>query len=238
MILDHFTSGGQAAAQFDTAHGVSRRAFIRAGAAAGGGLMLSLALPIASGEAETANADAFAPNAFIRIDGDGQIILTMPYVEMGQGTYTSIPMLIAEELEVNLKQVRLEHAPPNEKLYANPLLGVQATGNSNAIRGGWQPLRQAGAVARTMLIAAAAKRWNVDSTSCRAQSGEVRIHRLGDATHTANLPPTPPACPFPKTWRSNGRKISSSSARRPSGWIRRPRSTVRLSMASMSGRRA
>ena len=67
----------------------------------------------------------------------------MPYVEMGQGTYTSIPMLIAEELEVDLKQVRLEHAPANEKLYANPLLGVQATGNSNAIRGAWQPLRQA-----------------------------------------------------------------------------------------------
>jgi isoquinoline 1-oxidoreductase beta subunit len=97
----------------------------------------------------------------------------MPYVEMGQGTYTSIPMLIAEELEVELKQVRLEHAPPNEKLYANPLLGVQATGNSNAMRGAWQPLRQAGAVARTMLVSAAAKRWNVDFSSCHAQSGEV-----------------------------------------------------------------
>ena len=72
----------------------------------------------------------------------------MPYVEMGQGTYTSIPMLIAEELEVNLKQVRLEHAPPNEKLYANPLLGVQATGNSNAMRGAWKPMREAGATAR------------------------------------------------------------------------------------------
>ena len=90
-----------------------------------------------------------------------------------KATYTSIPMLIAEELEVDLKQVRLEHAPPNEKLYANPLLGVQATGNSNAIRGAWQPLRQAGAIARTMLVAAAAKRWNVDPASCRAQSGEV-----------------------------------------------------------------
>ena len=97
----------------------------------------------------------------------------MPYVEMGQGTYTSIPMLIAEELEVDLSQVRLEHAPPNEKLYANPLLGVQATGNSNAVRGAWQPLRQAGATARTMLIAAAAKRWNVDPASCRARSGVV-----------------------------------------------------------------
>ena len=103
----------------------------------------------------------------------------MPYVEMGQGTYTSIPMLIAEELEVDLKQVRLEHAPPNEKLYVNPLLGVQATGNSNAIRGAWQPLRKAGATARTMLIAAAAKRWNVDPASCRAQSGEVRHQASG-----------------------------------------------------------
>jgi isoquinoline 1-oxidoreductase beta subunit len=82
-------------------------------------------------------------------------------------------MLIAEELEVDLKQVRLEHAPPNEKLYANPLLGVQATGNSNAIRGAWQPLRRAGAMARTLLVSAAAKRWNVDPASCRAQNGEV-----------------------------------------------------------------
>ena len=135
--------------------------------------MLSLRLPFANGRAEAVDADGFVPNAFIRIDGDGQIVLIMPYVEMGQGTYTSIPMLIAEELEVDLKQVRLEHAPPNEKLYANPLLGVQATGNSNAIRGAWQPLRQAGAIARTMLVSAAAKRWNVDPASCRAQSGEV-----------------------------------------------------------------
>ena len=115
----------------------------------------------------------FVPNAFIRIDRDGQIFLTMPYVEMGQGIYTSISMLIAEELEIDLKQVQPEHAPPNEKLYANPLLGVQATGNSNAIRGAWQPLREAGATARTMLVSAAAKRWNVDPSSCRAQSGEV-----------------------------------------------------------------
>jgi isoquinoline 1-oxidoreductase subunit beta len=148
----------------------SRRGFLKVGAAAGGGLALGLSLPFA----ETDAADtSFAPNAFIRIGGDGQVVLTMPYVEMGQGTYTAIPMLIAEELEVDLKQVRLEHAPPDEKFYANPLLGVQATGNSNAIRGAWQPLRQAGAAARTMLVTAAAKRWNVDPASCRAQSGEV-----------------------------------------------------------------
>jgi isoquinoline 1-oxidoreductase beta subunit len=163
MIVDHLASAATNA--------LSRRGFLQAGAAAGGGLMLSLSLPFANREAQA--AEGFAPNAFVRIGTDGQIVLTMPYVEMGQGTYTSIPMLIAEELEVDLKQVRLEHAPPNEKLYANPLLGVQATGNSNAIRGAWQPLRQAGATARTMLVAAAAKRWNVDPASCRAQSGAV-----------------------------------------------------------------
>jgi len=173
MTRDRIVSPTAGAEQFALSNGLTRRGLIQAGAVAGGALLLSLRLPLANDEAEAVDSDRFEPNAFIRIDRDGQIVLTMPYVEMGQGTYTSIPMLIAEELEVELKQVRLEHAPPNEKLYANPLLGVQATGNSNAIRGAWQPLRQAGATARTMLVAAAAKRWNVDPVSCRAQSGQV-----------------------------------------------------------------
>jgi isoquinoline 1-oxidoreductase beta subunit len=171
MTTNHIEAQDGFPRRSPSASALSRRGFLRAAAAAGGGLMLSLRLPLAGGDA--AAADAFAPNAFIRIATDGQVTLTMPYVEMGQGTYTSIPMLIAEELEIDLKQVRLEHAPPDEKLYANPLLGVQATGNSNAIRGSWQPLRQAGAAARTMLVAAAAKRWNVDPATCRAQRGEV-----------------------------------------------------------------
>lgn len=153
---------------------LSRRNFLVKTALAGGGLVLSLSLPF--GESRSASAATFEPNAFIRIGRDGQVVLTMPYVEMGQGTYTSIPMLIAEELEVGLDQVRLVHAPPNEKLYANPLLGVQATGNSNAIRGAWKPLREAGATARIMLIEAAARRWGVDAGHCRAEAGEV-IHR-------------------------------------------------------------
>src|SRR5207253_1199094 len=157
---------------------LSRRRFLSASAALGGGLLIGFTAgrPVnAVGTAEKIAGEPFAPNAFIRINPKGQVTLIMPYVEMGQGTYTSIPMLIAEELEVDLKQVRLEHAPPNEKLYGNPLLGgIQATGNSNAVRASWQPLRQAGATARTMLVSAAAKRWNVDPASCRAQSGEVR----------------------------------------------------------------
>ncbi len=97
----------------------------------------------------------------------------MPYVEMGQGTYTSVPMLIAEELEVELQHVELEHAPPDDKLYANPFFGLQGTGGSTTIRAAWEPMRQAGATARTMLVTAAAHRWNVAAQTCRAQSGRV-----------------------------------------------------------------
>ncbi len=158
-------------------NGVSRRIFLKGGVAAGGGLMLGVGLPTFLGEVIAEGSSSFAPNAFIRIGSDGSVTLTMPYVEMGQGTYTSIPMLIAEELEVALSQVRLEHAPPDEKHYGNPLLGgLQGTGSSSAIRAVWAPLRQAGATARVMLIAAAAKRWKVDPSSCHAERSEV-VHK-------------------------------------------------------------
>jgi len=192
MIVDHIPA--PAAGQNRAAP--SRRGFLQAAAVFGGGLLLSLRLPLADNEAEAEAGDSFTPNAFIRVTADGQIVLTMPYIEMGQGTYTAIPMLLAEELEVELKQVRLEHAPPDPKLYGNPLLGgEQATGNSNAVRASWEPLRQAGAIARTMLITAAAKRWNVEPDSCRAQTGEVlhastgRRAKYGElATDAARLP--------------------------------------------------
>jgi len=196
MILEHFAAQSACPESSPSANGLSRRRFLEAGAAAGGGLLLSVSLPFAAGGAEA--ADTFAPNAFIRIGGDGEIVLTIPSVEMGQGTYTTIPMLIAEELEVHLSQVRVEHAPANEKLYGNPLLGgIQATGNSNAVRGAWQPLRQAGATARTMLVLAAAKRWNCDPASCSAQSGEVfqaatgRRIKYGELAADASRLPVP-----------------------------------------------
>ena len=209
MIFDHLISSAWSA----RANGLSRRKFLHVGAAASGGLLLSLSIPLARREAEAADADDFVPNAFVRIDSDGQIVLTMPYVEMGQGTYTAIPMLIAEELEVDLKQVRLEHAPPNEKLYANPLLGLQATGGSTAIRAAWKPMREAGAVARTMFVSAAAKRWNVDPASCRAQSGEVlhaptgRRLKYGElAADAARLPvPENVALKHPEDFKLIGR---------------------------------
>jgi isoquinoline 1-oxidoreductase beta subunit len=97
----------------------------------------------------------------------------MPEVEMGQGTYTALSMLIAEELEAALDQISLEAVPPDDQRYANPLIGSQVTGGSTSVRAMWQPRRRAGAAARVMLIAAAAQGWGVDPASCRAESGEV-----------------------------------------------------------------
>jgi isoquinoline 1-oxidoreductase beta subunit len=117
----------------------------------------------------------FAPNAFLRIDKAGKVTLVIPQVEMGQGVFTSLAMMIAEELDADWDNVHVEAAPPNEKLYANPMLGVQATGNSNSIRAFWLPMRKAAAGARQLLIGAAAKQWSVDPASCTADNGEV-IH--------------------------------------------------------------
>ncbi|MGN8116684.1 molybdopterin cofactor-binding domain-containing protein [Labrys sp. 22185] len=158
----------------DTRSHLDRRAFLKAGAAIGGGFVLTLALPpLAGSPVAAAEAKDFAPNAFIRIDRQGLVTLVMPMVEMGQGVYTAQAMLLAEELEVGLHQVKLEHAPPDDKLYGNALLGSQATGGSTTIRAFWQPLRQAGAAARTMLVAAAAKRWNVDAAKLTTRDGSV-----------------------------------------------------------------
>jgi isoquinoline 1-oxidoreductase subunit beta len=157
---------------------LSRRTFLKVSAAAGGGLLLSFIFPRTILSRETAGAttaEVFAPNAFIRIGRDGWVTLIMPYVEMGQGTYTSIPMLIAEELEVDLTQVTLEAAPPNERHYANSIFQIQATGGSTSVRAAWEPLRLAGATARMMLVSAAAQNWKVDPKACHAEKGEV-IH--------------------------------------------------------------
>ena len=152
---------------------VSRREFVTVLRAAGGSLLLGYRVGEGQRVASVASAPGFAPNAFIRIAPDGSITLLMPQAEMGQGTHTSMSMLLAEELEVTPEQVRLEHAPPDDKLYANPLFGEQITGASSSIRMFYEPLRRAGATARAMLIAAAAASWNVHAASCRAREGVV-----------------------------------------------------------------
>jgi isoquinoline 1-oxidoreductase beta subunit len=171
-------------------------------AAAGGGLLLGCRIDEGRRAASTAappgaGRRAFAPNAFIRIGADGGITLIMPQVEMGQGMYTSMPMLLAEELEVGLDQVQLEHAPPNEKLYANPLFGIQMTGASSSVRAMYGPLRQAGAVGRHLLVAAAAQTWDVDPVSCRARRGVVTHVPTGRTLAYGALADTAATLPVP-----------------------------------------
>jgi isoquinoline 1-oxidoreductase subunit beta len=172
------SSAAESAAEALCERNLTRRTFLAASAAAGGGLLLSVSLPALTRNAEAADA-TFAPNAFVRIGRDGQVTLIMHKVEMGQGTYTSMPMLLAEELEVDLSQVRLEPAPPSDELYAEPLFGVQQTGGSTSVRGNWEPLRHAGATARILLVAAAAQTWKVDPNSCHAARGEVTHEPTG-----------------------------------------------------------
>ena len=155
----------------------TRRAIVKATVAAGGGLMLGLAIPrlTPAFAAETSVDFVPPPDAFIRIDPDSKVTFTIPQVEMGQGIYTALSMLLAEELDAPFESVTAVAAPPDDKLYANPLLGFQATGGSTSVRAFWKPMRVAGAAARAMLIEAAAAKWSVDPASCRTENGEV-IH--------------------------------------------------------------
>ncbi len=175
MSFDFVTSDGSG----PLSNVVSRRRVLTAGIAIGGGLLIGFKFGFAANVAQApglAPDGEFAPNAFIRIDRDSRVAFIVPEVEMGQGTFTSMPMLIAEELGVDLVQVHVEPAPANATLYGNPALAsLQATGGSTSVRAGWFPLRRAGATARTMLIAVAATRMKVSPSACHAAGGEV-IH--------------------------------------------------------------
>jgi isoquinoline 1-oxidoreductase beta subunit len=152
---------------------LTRRGFLQAGLAVGGTLVVGFHLPVARGAQP--GKSVFAPNAFIRIDPHGRVTLIMPQVEMGQGIYTSVAMILAEELDADFDQVSLEAAPPNDKLYGNPTFGIQVTGNSNSVRAFWLPLRKAAAGTRVILVQAASQQWKVEPASIRTEKSEA-IH--------------------------------------------------------------
>ena len=187
-----------ASVESDVRAAPSRRSFLKVGAAAGGGLVASFTLPAFIGVANAADtpkpppgpvpAEAavghaaskvsarptgFAPNGFISIDRTGAVTFVMHKVEMGQGTFTSLPMLLAEELEVDVNKVKLAQAPPDSARYSDPLLGGQVTGGSTSVRSAYVPLRTAGATVRMMLVSAAAQTWKVDESTCSAADGVV-----------------------------------------------------------------
>jgi isoquinoline 1-oxidoreductase subunit beta len=155
--------------------GFSRRGLLTGGLV--GGFLLAFHLPLRAVNEPVQPPDdttgKFAPNAFIRIDSAGKTTLVMPQVEMGQGIYTAVAMILAEELDADFSSIVLEHAPANEKLYANPAFGIQATGGSTSLRVFWKPLRDAGAGARAMLVRAAAQQWQVEAASCMTSNGVV-----------------------------------------------------------------
>jgi len=204
---------------------IKRRDFLRVGAAAGGGLLISLYLPefakagtdagvsqpgmaaLAEGELST-----FAPNAFLRIGTDDRVTLIIGQSEMGQGILTSLPMLLAEELEVDFSTVHFEQGPA-DKAFFNPNFGGQITGGSASVKTFYQPLRKAGATAREMLIEAAAQTWNVPAKDCKAERGSV-IHvasskrlRYGELVEKAAKLTPPANAPLkdPKDFRLIGK---------------------------------
>ena len=156
---------------------VGRREFLKTGAAVGGGLLVSWYLPLPSAGAERAAAgeNQVALNAFVRIGTDESVTVIASHSEMGQGVYTSLPMLLNEELEADWSKIRVEAAPV-DKVYNHPIFGMQMTGGSTTSPAEWERYRKMGALARTMLVAAAAQQWKVDAASCQVEKGVV-LHR-------------------------------------------------------------
>src|SRR6266436_6598949 len=155
---------------------VGRREFIRTGAAIGGGLLVSLyaPLPDGSGSALAAEEKGIAVNAFVRIGTDESVTVISAHSEMGQGIYTSLPMLLNEELQADWSKIHVEAAPV-DKVYNHPVFGMQMTGGSTTSPAEWERYRKVGATARIMLVEAAATKWGVEASSCRVEKGVV-IH--------------------------------------------------------------
>jgi CO/xanthine dehydrogenase Mo-binding subunit len=143
---------------------ISRREFVTAGVAAGAGLVIGFYLP----HGGTSHQESFSPNAYLRITPDNKVTIVVARSEMGQGVRTALPMILAEELEADWKQIEIEQAG------ASTLFGDQTTGGSASIRTTWDPMRKAGAAAREMLISAAASTWNVPRSSCTAENSHIK----------------------------------------------------------------
>ena len=183
----------------------SRREFLAVSAGLSGGILLGFRVPsvaaTAGGPTAAPGAEAeFAPNAFIRISKRNVVTIVVHKAEMGQGIYTSLPMLIAEELEVDLRKVRVVAAPV-DPAYNHPTFGMQFTGGSQSVTSEWERLRQAGAVAREMLLQAAAETWRLDRTRLRAEDGRVfapdgRVLTYGQLVDKARTLPVPKDVPL------------------------------------------
>ncbi len=152
----------------------SRRDFLKTTALVGGGLVIAFTVPGAKrfARAERGPAASFAPNAFLRVGSDDTVTVLLAHSEMGQGIWTALPMLVAEELDADWSRIKVEHAPA-APAYAHTAFGMQMTGGSSSTWSEFDRCRQAGAMARAMLVAAAAQRFGVSPADCRTGNGVV-----------------------------------------------------------------
>src|SRR6185503_16897859 len=206
---------------------MSRRMFLKSTAAAGAGLSLGIyfgdAVAQMSGPGRTAGetvAGTFEPNAFLRIGKDNTVTVVVKHLEMGQGVYTGLPKLIAEELDASWSQVRVEGAPADAKRYNNLLWGqAQGTGGSTAIANSFEQYRQAGAAARAMLVAAAAEQWKVPATSVQVKNGVLtsgtRKASFGELADAAAKQPVPTSVTLkdPKDFVFIGKDVRRTDSR-------------------------
>ena len=163
MLREHFHNAA-----------ISRRQFLKSSAALSGGLVVAFCMPVGMRRAfaQDAKPPMVPPNAFVRIAPDNSVTILLKHSEMGQGIWTSLPMVVADELDCDWSKVRVEHAPA-APAYAHTAFGMQMTGGSTSTWESFGQLRQAGATARALLIAAAAQKWNVQSVDCRTEKGYV-----------------------------------------------------------------
>ncbi|MBI4831081.1 MAG: xanthine dehydrogenase family protein molybdopterin-binding subunit [Candidatus Lindowbacteria bacterium] len=179
---------------------ISRHDFIKTSAAIGGGLLLGFSLPAreSMGQPAAQPATPIAPNAFVHIGADDTVTIIVNKSEMGQGIYTSLPMLLAEELECDWSKVRVEAAPVDPVYNHTQWGAIQGTGGSTSVWSEWERLSKAGAAAREMLVAAAAETWKVEKSSCRAQNGAV-IHTSGKKLTFGELAEKASKMPVPES---------------------------------------
>jgi isoquinoline 1-oxidoreductase beta subunit len=190
----------------------SRREFIKTGALVTGGLVIAFTMPGAKryARAERTPPGPFVPNAFLRVGSDDSVTVLLPHSEMGQGIWTALPMLIAEELDADWSRVRVEHAPA-APAYAHTAFGMQMTGGSSSTWSEFDRCRQAGAMARAVLVAAAAQRFSVEPLACRTENGVVisgsKRARYGELAEAASKLPVPKTVPLkdPKDWKLIGK---------------------------------
>ena len=196
---------------------LNRREFLKVSAAAGGGLMIGLYLPGRLEAATNQMAAEFVPNAFLRIAPDNTVTVISKHLEMGQGVYTGLPTIVADELDADWSQIRVEAAPADATRYGNLAWGgaSQGTGGSTSVANSWEQLRRAGATARAMLIVAASQTWKVNARTLRAENGfviDTKGKRRASYGELASLAATltPPAdvkLKTPKQWKLIGKHV-------------------------------